>query len=269
MGINVHRYKGLNKFFLLAWLLVLSCATFICHARERNQPPVVISIIIDDIGYRLEEGRAIINLPSELTYAVLPDAPHTKQLAELAHQQGKEVMLHLPMQATSNVSVEQGVLSVDMSEKDVVNTMQKAFAKVPHAVGMNNHQGSLLTRHPGHMAWVMAEMKKNGQFFVDSRTSKQSVAEQLAIENEVPTLKRDVFLDHEIDEVSIKQQFNRLIKLAQRKGHAIAIGHPHPETLAVLRKVLPVLKDLNIRLVPVSDQLKDNKWLLSQAVRSK
>ncbi|PCI23289.1 MAG: hypothetical protein COB62_00255 [Piscirickettsiaceae bacterium] len=209
----------------------------------------------------------MIELPSKLTYAVLPNAPYTQRLAELAHQQGKEVMLHLPMQSTSNEALEQGVLIVDMNQTEVVGAMQKAFAKVPYAVGMNNHQGSLLTRHPGHMTWVMAEMKKNGLYFVDSRTSKQSIAGMIALENDVPTLTRDVFLDHDIDRVSIQQQFNRLIKLAKKNGRAVGIGHPHPETIAVLRHMLPKLEELNIKLVPVSHQLMENKWLFTKARR--
>jgi polysaccharide deacetylase 2 family uncharacterized protein YibQ len=228
-------------------------------AKNTVQSPAIISIIIDDIGYRLKEGRAMIKLSPELTYAILPNAPHTKQLAALAHQNGKEVMLHLPMQATSNDKPEQDALSVDMSQRKVVEAMQKAFANVPQAVGMNNHQGSLLTRHPGHMAWVMAEMKKNGRYFVDSRTSKQSVAEQLAIEKGVPSLNRDVFLDHDVNKVSIEAQFNRLITLAKQNGHAVGIGHPHPETLVVLQEMLPKLEGLNVRLVPVSNQLKNNR----------
>ena len=248
-----------------ALLSLLSYTPFSLQAAENEiQSPAIISIIIDDIGYRLEEGRAMIKLSPELTYAVLPNAPHTKQLAALAHQQGKEVMLHLPMQATSNDKPEQSALSIDMKQTDVVEAMQKAFAKVPQAVGMNNHQGSLLTRHPGHMAWVMAEMKENGRFFIDSRTSKQSIADMIAIENGVPSLSRDVFLDHDINETSIEAQFNRLIKLARRNGHAIGIGHPHPETLAVLQKMLPKLRQLNIQLVPVSSQLNNSQWLLTK-----
>jgi polysaccharide deacetylase 2 family uncharacterized protein YibQ len=122
-------------------------------------------------------------------------------------------------------------------------------------MGMNNHQGSLLTRHPGHMTWVMKAMREGGYFFVDSRTSSKSVAEAIAHEQGVPVVKRDVFLDHEVDVQSIKFEFNRLIQIAKRKGHAVGIGHPHSETLAVLREMLPTLEALDIALVPISYQI--------------
>ncbi|MEH6502739.1 MAG: divergent polysaccharide deacetylase family protein [Cycloclasticus sp.] len=233
---------------------------------DEAKPGAMISIIIDDIGYRLSDGEGMINLSAPLTFAVLPNAPKAKQLANLAHLHGKEVMLHMPMQSTLGEAAEEGLLNVEMEEKDVIEALQEAFDKVPHAVGMNNHQGSLLTRHPGHMEWVMKEMLRGGYFFVDSRTSKQSVAEKIAKEQGVPTIRRDVFLDHHVDIESIKAEFNRLIKLAIKNGAAVGIAHPYAETLVVLREMLPQLEALNVQLVPVSKQFKGKRRLLAASI---
>jgi hypothetical protein len=176
-------------------------------------------------------------------------------LAQLAHQVGKEVMLHMPMQSVLDGDASLDTLHVNMQEKDVVSALLKAFKKVPHAVGMNNHQGSLLTRHPGHMLWVMKQMKRDGRYFVDSRTSTETVAESVAREQGVPVLRRDVFLDNKVDVASIRIAFNRLLQLAKKRGHAVGIGHPHPETLAVLKEMLPKMRAMNIQIVPVSSQL--------------
>lgn len=254
--------KMKGRSLVLKMFLGLSMLMPVTGMGDDIKPRAVISIIIDDIGYRVEEGRQMISLPADLTYAVLPNAPQAKQLARLAHKHGKEVMLHMPMQSTLGGSPEQGVLDVDMEERHVVTALQEAFAKVPHAIGMNNHQGSLLTRHPGHMTWVMKEMKRQNYFFVDSRTSSQSVAEAIAFEQGVGAIRRDVFLDHVIDEASIKSEFNRLVQLVQKRGHAVGIGHPHPETLAVLQDMLPMLDDLNIQLVPISQQINAQKVLV-------
>jgi hypothetical protein len=182
----------------------------------------------------------------------------------LAHQQGKEIILHMPMQSMLGEAPEEGVLDVDMEENVVIETLRKSIRQVPFAVGMNNHQGSLLTRHPGHMTWVMKEMKKQQLFFVDSCTSKQSVVEGIAREQGVPVLRRNVFLDHKVDLASIRIEFDRLIGLAKKNGHATGIGHPHPETLTVLREMLPQLSALNIEVVPVSGQFKKPLTVLSQ-----
>lgn len=236
---------------LIAWVILAAPS----HSDELK-PDAVISIIIDDIGYRLEEARELISLSANLTYAVLPNAPQARQLASLAHQRGKEVMLHMPMQSTLGEAAEEGVLALDMEEQEVKRALLQAFNKVPHAIGMNNHQGSLLTRHPGHMTWVMKAMREENYFFVDSRTAKQSVAAKIAIEQGVAVVTRDVFLDHIIEEENIKQQFNVLIKQAQEKGYAVGIGHPHPETLSVLRDMLPTLALRGVRLEPISYQLQ-------------
>ncbi|MEO1896355.1 MAG: divergent polysaccharide deacetylase family protein [Cycloclasticus sp.] len=152
-------------------------------------------------------------------------------------------------------ALEQGVLDVDMDEKVVVKALKDAFDNVPHAIGMNNHQGSLLTRHPGHMTWVMKALHKGGYFFVDSRTSSQSVAETIAHEQRVAVVRRDVFLDHDIDQESIKFEINRLIQIAKKKGRAVGIGHPHAATLVVLKEMLPQLEALGVELVPISHRI--------------
>jgi len=249
----------------LGWLIggLLLCLFISATAKaECIKPHAVISIIIDDIGYRAEEGAAMINLPANLTFAVLPNAPKTKQLANLAHQQGKEVILHMPMQSVLGMHSESGVLNVEMAEGAVVDALKQAFNNVPYAIGMNNHQGSLLTRHPGHMTWVMKAMREGGYFFVDSRTTKHSVAEVMANEQGVRVVRRDVFLDHTVDKEFIRSEFNRLIKIALKRGRAVAIGHPYAETLAVLEEMLPRLNELGIDLVPISQQIKSQQLLL-------
>jgi len=238
----------------LALGLILFCALFPLLASSQELEQAVISIIIDDIGYHNSDSQ-MIDLPGNLTFAILPNGPKAMQLAEYAHQQGKELMLHMPMQSTLGLAAEVGVLNIDMQEKEVVASIRQAFAKVPYAIGLNNHQGSLLTRHPGHMSWVMKELQEKGYYFVDSRTSKQSIAEQVAKEHGVSAIRRDVFLDHDINEASIKERFDYLVKVALKKGHAVAIGHPHPETLAVLKELLPSLAEKGIRLVSISHQL--------------
>jgi polysaccharide deacetylase 2 family uncharacterized protein YibQ len=236
---------------------VLLSFTSVMAKPTEDATQAIISIIIDDLGYRLKEGKTVINLAGPLTYAAIPHAPHTHALANLANQQGKEVMVHLPMQAEVETPTEKGALMLDMTHAEFIKVLNSNVQAVPHAVGINNHQGSLLTRHPGHMAWVMAEIKKSGDlYFIDSRTSKQSVAEKVAREYFVPTLHRDVFLDHDKQIKSIRTQFMQLVRVAKRRGSAIGIGHPYPETIKVLREMLPKLEELGVRLVPVSAQFE-------------
>ncbi len=232
----------------LRWLLLL-----LAGAAFSAQAQPLISIIIDDIGDRYDYGRRALELPGALTYSILPHTPYAIHFARQAHRQGREVMLHLPMQAETGNRLGPGGVTLDMSEQEFRRTVRENLAAVPHARGINNHMGSLLTRHPGHMDWLMSEMNaQGGLFFVDSVTTVRTVAAHVAHEHGLPTLRRDIFLDSDPEPDSIRRQVARLLAVAYQHGSALAIGHPYPGTLQVLAEVLPQLDHLGVRLVPVS-----------------
>jgi polysaccharide deacetylase 2 family uncharacterized protein YibQ len=252
---RVTRIPTLLKVLLAALVLPagLLVETSIAVSAGTNVPQASIALIIDDLGNQYSHDSEAIKLPGQVTCAFLPYAPFTRSLAEQAHAARKEVMLHLPMQAVNEEPREAGELTLDMTRLQFNQTLQGDLAAVPHASGINNHKGSLLTRHPGHMAWLMQDMgRQSGLFFVDSRTTVYTVARQLANEYQIPSIDRKVFLDNEQTAGAIQAQFRRLLDIARREGTALGIGHPHEETLAVLRQELPRLADYNIRLVSVN-----------------
>lgn len=217
------------------------------------QPPVRIAIIIDDLGHSLELGRAAVDLPGALTYAVLPQLPYSRDIAERAHGGGKEVMLHLPMQSSDGRPLGPGGLRDDMSREAFARAVRADLAAVPHVSGVNNHMGSLLTQKPAAMRWLMQDLRCfRDLYFVDSRTDMRTVAREFASEAGLATAQRDVFLDNEQEPDYIRGQIRRLVDKARRQGTAIGIGHPYPETLLVLAEELPALADQGVQLVPVS-----------------
>ncbi|KAB7622720.1 divergent polysaccharide deacetylase family protein [Alkalilimnicola sp. S0819] len=218
----------------------------------------VISLIIDDVGDRPVEGARSVALPGPVACAFLPHTPHAARLARQAHRLGKEVMLHQPMQATRGNRLGPGGVTMDMERSEFLRVLRGNLAALPHVSGVNNHMGSLLTRHPGYMAWLMEELRyRGGLFFVDSRTSQQSVALRLAREMELPSLERDVFLDHYRDRARIRAAFEQLVARARRYGSAVGIGHPYPATLDVLEEVLPELEArYGVRLISVREMIE-------------
>ena len=229
-----------------------------------------IAIVLDDMGYSYRSGSAALKLEGEITYAFLPKAPYTKRLAKKAHKRGKEIIVHLPMQSMTGHALDEGALVMDMTRRHFYKTLLQDIDAVPHAVGANNHMGSLLTRPPGAMQWLMTGLKSYGNlYFIDSVTSDDSVAGRIAKESEVPTAKRDVFLDHDRNRKTIERQFKRLLRTAKKRGSAIGIGHPYPETLAVLRKMLPKLAQHGVVLVKASKLVHTSKgqktWLASSS----
>ncbi len=229
----------------------------VCPAQTTNHAPLIpISIIIDDLGDLKKNGLRAIQLPGNVTYAVIPYTPHSQSLARTAHRLGKEVMVHMPMESMDDRRLGRGGLRLTMAEQEFKQTLKAGIAAIPYASGLNNHMGSLLTRHPGHMQWLMDILNKNGQlYFIDSRTTAQTVALQLAQENRIPSRQRDIFLDNDPSPAAVAHQFKRLVAQAKKMGTAIAIGHPHDATLALLERQIPQLETLGLKLVPVSELL--------------
>jgi polysaccharide deacetylase 2 family uncharacterized protein YibQ len=211
-----------------------------------------IAIIIDDLGYHRSRGEAIVNLPGQVTCAVIPQTPHAPVLAKQAHDTGKEVILHMPMETDGYAELDAGGLRESMSQADFVATVNAAILRIPQARGLNNHMGGILTADENAMNWLMESLGEHGLFFVDSRTTPQSVAGSLARQHGLAYAGRDIFLDNERDLAAINDQFNQAIALAKRRGQAIVIGHPYPETIEYLQNVIPLLDSAGIELVPVS-----------------
>ena len=235
------------------------CVALLCQASVRGAQPSspVISIIIDDMGKTLADGRRALRLPGPVACSFLPRAPHTRGLALEAHAAGKEVMLHQPMDSIDGRRLDAGAVTLNMTHREFASVIETNLADVPYVQGVNNHMGSLLTQHPGDMRWLMQELRRHPSlFFVDSRTTVDTVARQVAHENGVPTTDRNVFLDDRLDARDINYQFDRLLRLARKYGSAVAIGHPHPQTLAVLEKRLSSLDKTGIRLLPVAEVIR-------------
>jgi uncharacterized protein len=223
------------------------------HALPAAQAPR-IAIIIDDLGYHFAAGKRAVNLPGPVACAVLPQTPRAAELAEAAFARGKDVLLHLPLQSVRDADgSEPGAIMLDMGRLEFARSFAASFASVPHAVGVSNHRGSLLTQHPGHMGWLMEEIQRQGDlFFVDSYTTHRSIALDLARENGVPSVKRDVFLDPDRAPETLRREFDRLKKLSRRHGMAVGIGHPYPSTLAFLETELPKLEQEGYELIGIS-----------------
>lgn len=221
---------------------------------DATEPVARIAIIIDDLGYALGNGQRAVDLPGPVACAILPGTPAATRLAGAAADRGKEVLLHLPMQATqADGKDEPDSITLDMSRRAFAETFDAALESVPHAIGVNNHRGSLLTRHPGSMRWLMEEIgARESLFFLDSYTTHHSVAMQIADETGVTAIKRDVFLDSVPTLEAIEYQFERLKRIAAERGVAVGIGHPYEATLTFLEEALPELEREGFELVPLS-----------------
>lgn len=228
---------------------LLCCLMGVAHATPAKpaQQKAYLSLIIDDLGQNLPRDRRVLALPGPVTAAIMPDTPHATEFAREAHRAGKIVILHMPMDPATGPFAWHPDLPLDELEK----RLNAAFKMVPYTAGINNHMGSRMTSQPAAMAWLMADLQRRHKFFVDSRTSAQTVAAAEAQRIGLASVSRDVFLDDERTEAAIFIQLQTAINLARKQGSAVMIGHPYPQTLAVLERELPKLKGQGIDWIDI------------------
>jgi polysaccharide deacetylase 2 family uncharacterized protein YibQ len=212
-----------------------------------------LAVIIDDLGADPAPAETILNWPFPLTLSVLPHELHSGDIAEEAFRHGDQVILHLPMEAESDAAKPEAIeLRVGMSANQVDSLISGMLETVPHAIGVNNHEGSRATANAQLMGEVMAVLHERNLFFVDSRTTSATVAYDVAKQDGVPAAYRKVFLDDVETHEAVLQQLDLAARDAMNQGWAIAIGHPHPVTFAALAEGLPKVQQQGVHLVFVS-----------------
>ncbi len=213
-----------------------------------------VAIVIDDLGGENHFAQEILRWDVPLTFSILPFTPYSKTLAEQAHQKGREVILHLPMEPYGypKTNPGEGVLLDEMDGEKIRRQLSKDIEAIPYVTGVSNHMGSRLMEDPEKLKVVLTELKRRGLFFLDSRTTPQTVGLQTARSVGIRATERSLFLDNSLEPEDIKQQLEKLAELSLATGKAIGIGHPHPSTLKSLKEMIPKMKEKGIEIVPLS-----------------
>lgn len=198
-------------------------------------------------------SQRAVALPGPLTLSYFPYAPELDAQLRAARAAGHELMLHMPMQP-DNDNEDPGpdplTLSLDKSELDRrVIAMLDSFTGY---VGVNNHMGSRFTRDRIAMSRVLERIAERGLLFIDSRTTADSVGHSIAVRLNIPSLRRDVFIDNDSDLGKILSRLDELEALARKRGFAVGIAHPRPNTLDALEVWLPLALKRGIILAPIS-----------------
>lgn len=219
-------------------------------------PLARLALVIDDVGYSLRDLEVFLNLPLPITFAVLPGLPLSIEAAGLIRAAGKGLILHSPMEPLNGANAGPGVIRVGTDEQGVLEILGTNFASVPEAAGMNNHMGSRATADEPLMRLVMGYLKDHGRFFLDSRTSGDTVAARVARELGVPVLERDIFIDNQRNSEYIRSSIHKGIEIALRKGSAVLIGHAGTtEITDLLEEFAPYFEQTGIELVTLPELL--------------
>jgi polysaccharide deacetylase 2 family uncharacterized protein YibQ len=213
-----------------------------------------VAFIIDDIGYDTSLARSFLNLKIPVCLSILPYAPYSMKIAVETVNKGGELLLHLPMEPKNYPEMDpgKGALMVNMDRETIQGMVKEQIEKFPGLKGVNHHMGSLFSENYIKMKDVLDEVKKYDLYYVDSRTTDRTVAYKVAKELGVPAAEKKWFIDNDLSEKALKYQMDRLLGVARYSGSAIGIGHPHPETLKILKKYTENLNE-NYEVVPVSE----------------
>lgn len=225
----------------------------------------MIAIVIDDLGADLPGARRAMTLPKEVTLSFLPYPDRTPELSHNAFCIGHEVILHMPMEPKGTSDPGPMALALEMPKEEIKRRVLWALSRVPDADGMNNHEGSWFTSDHKALIPVMQVLAEKHLFFLDSRTSVYSQGVKLARAAGVPVAGRDVFIDDVVESAAIARQLGQVESFARRKGLAIAIGHPHHQTLAALEAWIPAIEKQGYELILLSEAIKKRNGSLSTA----
>ncbi|MCK9646778.1 divergent polysaccharide deacetylase family protein [Haemophilus influenzae] len=234
--------------------IIFSTALYASISLAQNK----LAIVIDDVGYHSKEDAAVFAMPREISVAIIPAAPYARVRNQEAKSQGRDILIHMPMQPISAIKIEDGGLHLGMSATQVNDRVNTAKNIVRDAIGMNNHMGSAATADVNLMTHLMNTLREKHLFFLDSRTIGKSVAGKIAKEQGVRSLDRHIFLDDSNELADVQRQFKAAIHYARKHGTAIAIGHPRPNTIAVLQAGLRNLPE-DIQLVGMGNLWRNEK----------
>jgi hypothetical protein len=216
-----------------------------------------MAIVIDDLGEDNHISKELLDWNLPITFSILPFTSNSRTLAQKAHERGKEVILHLPMEPHGYPKIKpgEGVLLYEMDEENLLHQLSKDIEAIPYITGVSNHMGSRLMEDPEKVRIILTELKRRSLFFLDSRTTPQTVGLQTAQSIGLRTMERSLFLDHSQDIREIKQNLERLAQLSLKTGRAIGIGHPYPSTLKSLKEMIPKIQEKGIDIVPLSSMM--------------
>lgn len=213
----------------------------------------LIAVVLDDVGVARSHAELAIDLPGVITLSFMTYADGVADMAARARAKGHELMLHVPMEPLGNqIDAGPRVLTVGASEGELLKWLSWGLDRFPGYIGINNHMGSRFTQDERGMQVVLAELKRRNLLFLDSRTIGNTVGDKLAARMGVPHVMRDVFLDNEMDEAAVIKQLMQAERVAASEGQAIAIGHPHPATIAAIRAWMPKAEARGFVIVPLS-----------------
>jgi len=252
-----------NALILIVLFVIIVLSSLICLKRVllklKEETYAKVAIVIDDWGYNLRYLNLLKQIDVPITISILPNLRYSSKIAEQVRLQGKEVILHLPLEPQRKgreIRLEEHTIISEMSRDEIIKNLKLALASVPFARGVSNHMGSRATSNIQLMSTIFSELRKKGMFFLDNLVTDKSVCAELAKKSKIKFTQRDFFLDNSDNYEYIKEQIKKLTEFAHELGYAVGIGHARLTTLKALKDTIPSIQAEGIKFVFVSDLAK-------------
>ncbi|MCK5201525.1 MAG: divergent polysaccharide deacetylase family protein [Spirochaetales bacterium] len=226
-----------------------------------ESPKGVLYFVIDDVGNNIFQLKPFLDLPMRMTFAVLPGLKYTEEAVRLIIAAGKDYIIHQPMEAIGGQNPGPGALLVGMNEEQVADIVTDNLKDYSRVRGMNNHMGSAGTADPGLMSILFKVLKEKDMYFLDSRTTSKSAGRETAEAVGIPFAERSIFLDNSKERMAILEAVENGLNVAEKRGHAIMIGHIWTEELAdILLDLYPSLLENNYALNNLTELFTGNEF---------
>ncbi len=255
--------NSLNFFLILIIITLLIAVASLVFVKQpkkitkikKKEKAYQIAIVLDDWGYNINNIGILKDIKQPLTLAILPNLPYSRQIADFARRNKKEIMLHLPLEPEKKESLglEEDTITTNLESSRVREIVEDALESIGSVRGVSNHMGSKATKNPKLMETIFRVLKKKDLYFLDSYTSKQSICWSVSRKLNVPLAVRSIFLDNKDNSEYILNQLNQLANYAKRYGHAIGIGHDNYLTLTIVKDFMQKLESQGAEFVYVSD----------------
>ncbi len=203
-----------------------------------------LAIIIDDMA-NISQVKALQALNLKVNPSFFPSDKNHIDTPKLALK-FDFYMVHLPLAAINYAKPELDTLNPNDTQERIFKKIKQIKKDFKDLKFINNHTGSLFTSNEEAMKKLYKAFEKEGLIFVDSKTIASSKAPKVAKALGQIYIQRDVFLDNQDDVAYIKKQLMDAVKLAKKKGFAIAIGHPRKNTFKALEQSKDLLESVEL-----------------------
>jgi polysaccharide deacetylase 2 family uncharacterized protein YibQ len=203
--------EGISKTESPTWL-----KNSVAWPYKLNQP--MVALVINDAGkLKRDHWQFIKKLDIPLTYTISVDDKNYQKLASLANKKGREVISHIPMEPLFPSKLPKALkgkkwMAVHSNKQKIEQHVEELIKKTPYVIGFGNQMGSAFTSNKQAMKRLLEILKEKGYIFLDSMTTKESKALEVARELKAPYLRRQLSFSFKDRNIDIKSVANRILK---------------------------------------------------------